>query len=62
VAERVYPLIENYELSEDKVLSILRNIKVPLGGENLEVSLIDLLLTQCQATLIDLLKEYQRNE
>ncbi|BAP18272.1 hypothetical protein ETSB_1539 [cyanobacterium endosymbiont of Epithemia turgida isolate EtSB Lake Yunoko] len=62
MAERVYPLIENYELSEDKVLSILRNIKVPLGGENLEVFLIDLLLTQCQATLIDFLKEYQRNE
>ena len=62
VAEKVYPLIENHKLSEDKVFSILRDIKVPLGGGKLEVSLIDLLPTQCQATLIDLLQEYQRNQ
>ena len=62
VAKKVYPLIENYELSEDKVLSILRDIKVPLGGGKLEVSLIDLLPTQCQTTLMDLLQEEQRNQ
>ncbi|MGP0128196.1 MAG: DUF3181 family protein [cyanobacterium endosymbiont of Rhopalodia musculus] len=62
VAEKVYPLIENHELSEEKVLSILRDIKVPLGGGKLEVSLMDLLPTQCQETLIDLLQEHQRNQ
>ncbi|XTZ20374.1 MAG: DUF3181 family protein [cyanobacterium endosymbiont of Rhopalodia fuxianensis] len=60
VAEKVYPLIANYELSEEKVLSILRDIKISLGGGKLEVSLIDLLPTQCQAILIDLLQDYQR--
>lgn len=62
VAEKVYPLIENYELSEDKVLSILREIKVPLGGGKLKVSLMDLIPVRCQVTLIDLLQEYKRNQ
>ncbi|BBA79899.1 hypothetical protein RGRSB_1473 [cyanobacterium endosymbiont of Rhopalodia gibberula] len=62
VAEKVYPLIENHKLSENKVLSILRDIKVPLGGGTLEVSLIDLLPAQCKATLINLLQEDQRNQ
>lgn len=62
VAEQVYPLLENDELTEDAVLSILRDIKVPLGGGRLEVSLQDLLPMQCQISLIDLLEEYQRNQ
>ncbi|WP_267383921.1 DUF3181 family protein [Cyanobacterium sp. uoEpiScrs1] len=62
VAEKVYPLVENNELSEAKVLSILREIKVPLGGGKLKVSLVDLLPIQCQVTLIDILQEYQRNQ
>ncbi len=62
VAEQVYPLIENDELSEDEILSILRSIKVPLGGGKLEVSLLELLPIQCQTSLIELLEEYQRNQ
>ncbi|YAI82486.1 MAG: DUF3181 family protein [cyanobacterium endosymbiont of Rhopalodia sterrenbergii] len=62
VAEKVYPLIKNDELSEENVFSTLRDIKVPLGGGKLKVSLIDLLPTQCQETLIDILQECQRNQ
>ncbi len=61
IAEQVYPLVENDQLSEDAVLSILRKIQVPLGGGRLKVALLELLPMQCQVALIDLLEEYQRN-
>lgn len=61
VAEKVYPLIENNEMSEEAVLSILRQIPVQLGAGRLEVSLLELLPMQCQVNLIDLLEEYQQN-
>ncbi|MEA5509321.1 DUF3181 family protein [Crocosphaera sp. UHCC 0190] len=61
VAEKVYPLIENEELNEDAIISILRQIKVSLGAGRIEVSLLDLLPMQCQVNLIDLLEDYQKN-
>ncbi|GBF82249.1 DUF3181 family protein [Aphanothece sacrum] len=61
VAEKVYPLIENDELSEASVISILRQIPVKLGAGRLEVSLLELLPMQCQVNLIDLLEKYQNN-
>ncbi|HAC65436.1 MAG TPA: thylakoid-associated protein [Cyanothece sp. UBA12306] len=61
VAEQIYPLIENNELNEDGVLSILRKIQVSLGGGRIKVSLLELLPMQCQIDLIELLEEYQRN-
>ncbi len=62
VAEQVYPLIENNELTEDSVTSILRDIRVPLGGGKMNISLLDLLPNQCQISLVELLEEYQRNQ
>jgi len=61
VAEKVFPLLENDSLSENVVMSILREIQVTLGGGHLQVSLADLLPTKCQMDLIDLLEEYQKN-
>jgi hypothetical protein len=61
VAEKVYPLIENDELNEEAVMTILREISVPLGGGRIEVSLLELLPMQCQVNLLDLLEEYQKN-
>ena len=60
VAERAYALLENDNLSEDKVLEILREIPVKLGGGKIEVPLLNLLPMQSQVHLIDLLEEYQR--
>ncbi len=57
VAEKVFPLLENNSLSENAVMSILREIKVTLGGGHLQVSLADLLPSKCQIDLIDLLEE-----
>jgi Protein of unknown function (DUF3181) len=61
VAQKVYSLIEDDELSEDAVIKILRSIPVKLGGGKLEVPLLDLLPMQCQVNLLDLLEEYQKN-
>jgi Protein of unknown function (DUF3181) len=61
VAQKVYSLLEDDELSEDAVIKILRGIPVKLGGGKLEVPLLDLLPMQCQVSLMDLLEEYQKN-
>ncbi|ACK69436.1 conserved hypothetical protein [Gloeothece citriformis PCC 7424] len=61
VAERIYPLIEDNRVSEDAVVTLLNNIKVPLGGGKMEVPLGQLLPTKCQLDLMDLLEEFQKN-
>ncbi|PSO93229.1 MAG: thylakoid-associated protein [Cyanobacteria bacterium QS_9_48_30] len=60
VAERVYPLLEDQSINEDKVLQILKEIPIKLGGGRKELPLVDLLPMQCQVNLIDLLEDYQR--
>lgn len=59
VAEKVYPLLENDEVSEDAITDILRNISVSLGGGKKEISLLELLPTQCQTSLVELLEEFK---
>ncbi|MGK7954562.1 MAG: DUF3181 family protein [Crocosphaera sp.] len=59
VAEKVYPLLENDELSEDKVNEILQQISVPLGGGRKQVSLLELLPIQGPRNLLDLLEEFK---
>jgi hypothetical protein len=61
LAEQLYPMLINNSLEEDRVLQVLENIPVKLGGGKREVPLIDLLPMQCQVNLMDLLEEYQRN-
>ncbi|MDJ0581578.1 DUF3181 family protein [Crocosphaera sp.] len=58
LAEKVYPMIENEEVSEDAVIEILRQISVSLGGGRKEVPLLELLPMQCQMNLVDLLEEF----
>ena len=61
IAEKVYPLIEDNSLSEEKVSQILGDIPIKLGGGKRELPLIDLLPMQCQVRLMDLLEEHQNN-
>ncbi|MCP2729714.1 DUF3181 family protein [Limnofasciculus baicalensis] len=61
LAERLYPLITEGNLNQDEVLQILQSIPVKLGGGKREIPLVDLLPMQCQANLINLLEEFQRN-
>ena len=60
LAERIYPLLIDNSLNEDKVLAILRDIPVKLGGGRTELPLIELLPKQCQTNLLDLLEDYQQ--
>lgn len=60
LAERIYPMLTDDTLEEDKVLKILQNIPVKLGGGKREIPLADLLPMQCQVNLMDLLEEFQR--
>ncbi|PZV18549.1 MAG: thylakoid-associated protein [Leptolyngbya sp.] len=61
LAEQLYPVLANNELSEEKLLKLLQAIPVKLGGGKREVPLADLLPMQCQVVLMDLLEEFQRN-
>lgn len=61
IAERVYPMLVNNRLEESQVIQILEDIQVPLGGGKRQVPLIDLIPSNGQVNLMDLLEEYQRN-
>lgn len=61
LAERLYPLIEDDEISKDSVSQVLANIPVALGGGRIEVPLINLLPVACQNNLVDLLQEFPDN-
>lgn len=60
VAERVYPMLEDNSLSENKVLQILADIPVKIGGKR-DLPLADLIPTASQVNLMDILEEFQRN-
>ncbi|WP_017660290.1 DUF3181 family protein [Baaleninema simplex] len=60
LAERFYPMLENDDLSDANVQTVLQNISVPLGGGRTEVSLLDLLPATCQSQLVELLEDYQK--
>lgn len=59
VAQKVFPLIEDKAISEDSVIKVLKEIKVPLGGGKTEVPLADLLPMKCQVSLMDILEKFQ---
>jgi Protein of unknown function (DUF3181) len=61
LAERIYPMLADKSVDEDRVMQILRDIPVRLGGGHREVPLADMLPMQSQVNLMDILEEYQRN-
>lgn len=61
VAEKVYPLLLDRELTEDAVTDILGQITVKLGGGRRELPLIDLIPSQCQNNLYEVLENYQND-
>ncbi|MCG8364290.1 MAG: DUF3181 family protein [Pseudanabaenales cyanobacterium] len=60
LAERLYPMLTDNQLEENKVLAVLGDIPIKLGGGRREIPLVDLLPMHCQIELMDLLEEYQR--
>lgn len=61
LAEKLYPLLENDELSEDAVSKILSDTTVEIGNGKKTLPLTDFLPAQCQTNLIDLLEEFKKN-
>ncbi|MGQ4647922.1 DUF3181 family protein [Lyngbya aestuarii] len=61
LAEQIYPMLKENSLDQDRVRQLLQSISVKLGGGKREVPLADLLPTQVQQDLMELLEEYQRN-
>ncbi|NET90144.1 MAG: DUF3181 family protein [Kamptonema sp. SIO1D9] len=60
VAEQIYPMLVEHSLDESKVVQILAKIQVSLGGGKENIPLINLIPTNSQVQLMDLLEEYQR--
>ncbi|MGL5034552.1 MAG: DUF3181 family protein [Microcystaceae cyanobacterium] len=60
VAEAVYPLL-SADLREQDVTAVLQNISVSLGDGKRQLPLADLIPSNVQKRLFDLLEEYQRN-
>jgi hypothetical protein len=61
LAEQLYPLLEADELEETKVQNILRSFQVTVGGGRQQIPLLDLIPSQCQSRLLEVLAEYQQN-
>ncbi|MCL1474540.1 DUF3181 family protein [Argonema antarcticum] len=59
VADRVYPMLADNSLEESKVVKILEDIPVKLGGRR-DIPLADMIPTASQVNLMDILEEYQR--
>lgn len=61
LAEKLYPLIEDDEVSEDTVGTVLAGMSIKIGGGKKSLPLTDFLPMQCQVSLMDLLEEFQSN-
>ncbi len=59
LAEQLYPMLTSNSLDENKVVQILQNVSVKIGGGKREIPLVDLLPQQCQVNLMDILEKYQ---
>lgn len=59
VAERVYSMLQSNSLDESKVIQILQDIPVKIGGRR-DIPLADMIPTASQVNLMDILEEYQR--
>ena len=61
VAEKVYPLISSKNSVDQKdVTDVLQSIPIKVGGGKTEIPLIDLVPSQCQNDLVDILEKFQR--
>jgi hypothetical protein len=61
LAERVYPLLEDDEITKNNVVKILESIPVSLGGGRLEIPLSNLIPLTCQNNLVNLLEEFSKD-
>jgi len=61
VAEAIYPLINSDKsVDEQDVIYLLQSIAIEVGGGKREIALIDLVPSQCQVNLVEILEKYQQ--
>jgi Protein of unknown function (DUF3181) len=60
LAERLYPMLSEGRLDDSRILQVLQDIPVSLGGGKREIPLVELIPQQCQTQLMDILEEFQR--
>jgi len=61
VAEAIYPLISSDKsVDEQDVINVLQSIPIKVGGGKREIALIDLVPSQCQVNLVEILEKYQQ--
>lgn len=60
LAEKLYPLLVNRDLSEQAVLDILTAMPVKVGGGKREIPLLELIPLQCQMDLMDALERFAK--
>ncbi|MBE9032705.1 DUF3181 family protein [filamentous cyanobacterium LEGE 11480] len=60
LAEKIYPLMVERDLSEQSVTDILAKTQVKVGGGKRTMPLLDLIPMQCQMDLMDALEEFER--
>lgn len=61
LAERLYPLLTKGALSDSQISEVLSNMTVSLGGGKRDVSLADLVPTQAQRRLIEIVEDARHN-
>ncbi|MEM7553785.1 MAG: DUF3181 family protein [Cyanobacteria bacterium P01_A01_bin.84] len=59
VAEKMLPLLTSNSISKDKVTEILQSISVEVGGGKQKLALTELIPTQGQVNLVEILERYQ---
>jgi Protein of unknown function (DUF3181) len=60
LAEKIYPLLVDGDLSEQAVLDILTTMMVKVGGGKRELPLLELIPLQCQMDLMDALERFAK--
>jgi hypothetical protein len=60
LAEKIYPLLVDGNLSEQAVLDILGAMMVKVGGGKREIPLLELIPLQCQMDLMDALERFAK--
>lgn len=61
VAEKLYGLLVEDQLSQAAVQAVLKSFPIAIGGGRNEIPLADLVPLQCQTDLLSLLEEKQRD-
>jgi hypothetical protein len=60
LAEKLYPLLLENQLSRKSVAEVLQEMTVAIGAGRRQVSLLDFIPPQSEERLLEVLEEYQR--